>query len=41
MPDHPRVVVRHPIASMTKAEVIEMAERFVAEVVRGLTTSKP
>ena len=36
MPDHPYVVVQHPIASMTEPEVLAMAERFVDAIARGL-----
>jgi phosphopantothenate synthetase len=36
MPQHPVVVVEHPMASRTEGEVIEMAERFVAAIVSGL-----
>ena len=37
MPRHPTVIVEHPMASRTEAEVTAMAERFVDEIVRGLT----
>jgi hypothetical protein len=36
MPDHPKVVVEHPIASKTEADIQSMAERFVDCIVRGL-----
>jgi hypothetical protein len=36
MPDHPTVVVEHPMASKTEADVQVMAERFVESVVRAL-----
>jgi hypothetical protein len=36
MPDHPTVVVEHPIASKTEADVKVMAERFVVAIVRAL-----
>lgn len=36
LPEHPRVVTDHPLASRTKQEVEEMAERSVEDVVRAL-----
>ena len=36
MPNHPYVVVQHPIASMTETEVLAMADRFADEIARGL-----
>ena len=36
MPQHPVVVLEHPMASKTKAQVLDMAERFVAEIVSSL-----
>lgn len=36
MPDHPTVVLEHPIASKTEEEVLAMAERFVDEIASGL-----
>jgi hypothetical protein len=36
MPQHPVVVVEHPMASRTEAEVAEMAERFVDAIVSAL-----
>ena len=38
MPEHPRVIIEHPIANKSDAEVTSMAERFVAEIVSGLVT---
>ena len=38
MPRQPRIVVEHPIASKTEAEVSAMAERFVEAIVTGLVT---
>ena len=40
MPDQPRVVLEHPIASKTKAEMTSMAERFVDAIVGALVTPK-
>ena len=36
MPEHPTVVVKHPIASMTNEDVLAMAERAVESIVNGL-----
>ena len=36
MPQHPTVVVDHPIASKTEEEVLAMAQRFVESIVSGL-----
>ena len=36
MPDHPTVVIEHPVASKTEAEIVQMAERFVDLIARGL-----
>jgi hypothetical protein len=36
MPDHPTVVLEHPMASKTHAEIQAMAERFVAAIAGGL-----
>jgi len=36
MPQHPIVVLEHPMASRTEAEVTDMAERFVEAIVSGL-----
>ena len=36
MPQHPVVVVEHPMASKTEAEVLAMAERFVDAIVSAL-----
>ena len=36
MPEHPTVIVEHPMASKTEAEVLSMAERFVDLVASGL-----
>jgi hypothetical protein len=38
MPQHPVVVVEHPMASKTKPEVLAMAERFVDAIVSGLVS---
>ncbi len=40
MPDHPTVVVEHPLASRTKAEVLDMAERFADRIVRALVVTQ-
>jgi hypothetical protein len=37
LPEHPTVVVEHPIASRTPAEVGTMAATAVARVAAGLT----
>ncbi len=36
MPAHPRVIVEHPMASKTEAEVCSMAERYVELIADGL-----
>ena len=36
MPGHPTVIVEHPMASKTEAEVLSMAERCVDLVASGL-----
>ena len=36
MPDHPVVVLEHPMASKTEAEVRTLAERFIDEIASGL-----
>jgi len=36
LPDHPRVITDHPLASRTKIEVEAMAMRAVDEIVRAL-----
>jgi hypothetical protein len=36
MPQHPTVVIEHPMASKTEAQVRSMAERFVEAIVNGL-----
>ena len=36
MPDHPTVVLEHPMASKTEAQVLAMAERFVDQIAAGL-----
>jgi hypothetical protein len=36
MPEHPTVVVEHPVASKTSAEILVMAERFVDAIASGL-----
>jgi hypothetical protein len=36
MPEHPKVIVEHPMASKTEAEVLNMAERFVDLIASGL-----
>ncbi|OGA51048.1 MAG: hypothetical protein A3F74_13105 [Betaproteobacteria bacterium RIFCSPLOWO2_12_FULL_62_58] len=36
MPEHPTVIVEHPMASKTEAEVLAMAEQYVALVASGL-----
>lgn len=38
MPQHPTVIVEHPMASKTGAEVLSMAERFVDAIVGALVT---
>jgi hypothetical protein len=35
MPQHPTVVLEHPMASKTEAQVRGMAERFVEAIVNG------
>jgi hypothetical protein len=39
MPDHPTVVLEHPMASKTEAEVDAMAVRFADAIARALTAS--
>ena len=39
MPDHPTVVLEHPMASKTQSEVDEMAVRFADAIARALTKS--
>lgn len=34
--DHPVVVMAHPLASRTQAEVVVIAEQLVAQIVAGL-----
>jgi hypothetical protein len=36
MPQHPTVVLEHPMASKTETQVRGMAERFVEAIVNGL-----
>jgi hypothetical protein len=36
MPGHPTVVLEHPMASKTPAEILSMAERFVDAIASGL-----
>lgn len=36
MPEHPRVILEHPLASKTEAEMLSMAERFVDLVASAL-----
>lgn len=36
LPDHPTVVIGHPIASRTTPEVLKMADAAVERVVAGL-----
>jgi hypothetical protein len=36
MPDHPTVVLEHPMASKTEAQVLSMAQRFVDQIVAAL-----
>jgi len=36
MPEHPRVVVEHPMASKTEPEVQDMVERHLDEIVSAL-----
>ena len=36
MPQHPTVVLEHPMASKTEAQVRVMADRFVEAIVNGL-----
>lgn len=36
MADHPTIVVEHPVASKTQAEIQVMAEHFVDAIARGL-----
>ena len=36
MPEHPTVVVGHPMASKTAADVAEMAQRFAQAIVGAL-----
>jgi hypothetical protein len=36
LPEHPRVVTDHPLASRTKTEVEAMAARAIDEIVRAL-----
>jgi hypothetical protein len=38
MPQHPTVVLEHPMASKTEAQVHDMAERFVEAIVNGLVS---
>jgi hypothetical protein len=40
MPQHPTVILEHPMASKTEAEVASMAERFVDAIV-GALAAKP
>jgi len=37
MPDHPTVVLEHPMASKTEAQVLDMAERYADLIAAGLT----
>jgi len=37
MPDHPTVVLEHPMASKTEADVDGMAARFADSIARALT----
>lgn len=39
LPDHPTVVIGHPIASRTAPEVVKMADAAVERVVFGLLQS--
>ena len=36
LPDHPTVVIGHPIASRARADVVQMADTALARVVAGL-----
>jgi hypothetical protein len=36
MPEHPVVVIEHPMASKTEDEVLDMARRFVGAIVKGV-----
>jgi hypothetical protein len=37
LPTHPRVIVDHPLASKTEAEVLKMAEDAVEIIAKALT----
>jgi hypothetical protein len=36
LPEHPVVVIEHPIASKNKAQIQELAQNSVVEVIQGL-----
>jgi hypothetical protein len=40
MPQHPTVVVEHPMASKTEAEISNMAQRFLGAIA-GALVKKP
>jgi hypothetical protein len=40
LPDHPVVVIEHPLASKTREQAQQLALRSVEAVVRGLVADK-
>ena len=40
MPEHPVVVIEHPLASKTRAQAQDLAHQSVEAVVRGLVAQR-